>query len=271
VSAQTPTTPEGLVGVGQFSPFFEVVRHFTSFLKWRFSGLPQGSYRYDLESEGPEQKNSEIYIGSDTPIRTSVVGKRPAITVLRSQAQGSGLGLGDRAFIDLATGSKTRMDMYPLNIMINVLSTEPVEAESLAWFINQQISAFRDEICKASNGLILYTGGRPMFAPPSPAGTLIDSTEVDWTVVVLGYPTYIHGQAATLLPLNRPIIKGVDLTATTPSPAATVSPAVQLQGSSVLQPHQSSEDRTTAVSGLPQKTVDEASSSEPLTVKIQTR
>lgn len=274
MSAQTPTTPEGpILGTGQYSPFFQVVRHVVSFLKWRFSKLPQGSYRYDIESEGPEQKNSEIFIGADTPIRPETLGKRPAITVLRSQVAAAGLGLGDRAFIDLATGSKVRMDMYPTNIMINVLSTEQVEAEGLAWFVMEQISAFRDEICAASNGLILYMGGRPMVSPPSPAGSLIDSTEVEWTAVVLSYPCYLQ-HATTMMPLNKKIVGGIDVNATTSTPAAVVEPVIQLQGTAVLQPPQTTADRAAATdvgADLPQTTQDEAQSSEPLTVKIQTR
>lgn len=274
MSAQTPTTPEGqIVGVGQYSPFFDAVRHVISFLKWRFSKLPQGSYRYDIESEGPEQKNSEIYIGADTPLRTETVGKRPAITVLRSQVVGAGLGLGDLAFVDLATGSKVRMDMYPTNIMINVLSTEPVEAEGIAWFIMDQISAFRDEICAASKGLILYMGSRPMASPPSPAGSLVDTTEMEWTTVVLSYPCYLQ-RATTMMPLNKPIISGININATTNTPAAASEPVVQLQGTAVLQPSQTAADRAAATvvgADLPQTGQDEAQSSQPLTVKIQTR
>lgn len=274
MSATTPTTPEGpLVGRGVFAPSFEVIRHVISFLKWRFSKLPQGAYRYDADAEGPEQKNSEIYIGADTPYRPESMGKRPAITVLRSQLVGAGVGLGDLAFVDLATGAKVRMDMYPTNIMINVLSTEPVEAEGIAWFILREISAFRDEICKESKGLILYMGTRPMVSPPSPAGSLVDSPEMEWTAVVLSYPCYIQEQV-TMLPLNRPIVQGIDVNATTSPPAAPVEPAVQLQGTAVLQPPQTGSDRAAATGAgadLPQTGQDEAQYSEPLTVKIQTR
>lgn len=274
MSAQTPTIPEGpVLGDGQYSPFFQAVRHVISFLKWRFSKLPQGAYRYDLNAEGPEQKNSEIYIGADTPLRVETIGKRPAITVLRSQVMGAGLGLGDRAFIDLATGAKVRMDMYPTNIMINVLSTEQVEAEGIAWYVTDQISAFRDEICAASKGLILYMGSKPMLSPPSPAGSLVDTTEMEWTAVVLSYPCYLQ-HATTMMPLNKPIVAGIDINASTNAPASAVEPAVPLQGTAVLQPPQTDADRAAATvvgADLPQTGQDEAQSSEPLTVKIQTR
>jgi hypothetical protein len=266
------TIPEGpMVGAGQYAPTFELVRHIVSFLKWRFSKLPPGSYHYDLTDEGPEGK-SEIFIGADTPDPITV-GQRPAITVLRSQLQAAGLSLGDRAFIDLATGAMVRMDMYPTNLMINVLSTEPVEAEGIGWFVYEQISAFRDDIVKASKGNLLLIGPRVMISPPSPAGTLVESAENNWIVVVLAFPTYLQ-RAITSLPLNRPIIKEIDITAVVHPPPERVEPRDLFRGTAVLPPQQTDADRASATGSsadLPQTDQDEAQSSEPLTVEIQTR
>lgn len=273
MSASTPTTPES-VFTGNYSPLFQVQRHLLSFLKWRFSLLPQGSYRWAPESESsPEQKESEIFLSADTPIRPSVVGKRPAITVTRSQAAFSGIGLGDLAFVDLATGAKARMDMIPTHLMVNVLSRLPVEAENLAWFVATQIFSFREEIVKEEPSL-LYLGARPMLSPPSPAGSLVgDSTDFEWCVVVVSMPAFLH-HAMHVLPLNKPIIREIDVTAATPERTETVEAPVPLQGSAVMQPQQTSSDREGAVDGssqLPQEGSDVAQSSEPLTVTIQTR
>jgi hypothetical protein len=273
VSASTPTTPES-VFTGNYSPLFQVQRHVLSFLKWRFSLLPQGTYRWAAESESsPEQKESEIFLSADTPIRPSVVGKRPAITITRSQAAFSGVGIGDLAFVDLSTGAKARMDMIPTNIMINVLSRLPVEAENLAWFAATQIFAFREEIVKEEPSL-LYLGARPMIGPPSPAGSLVgDSTDFEWCVVVVSLPAFLHHGMHTL-PLNRPIVQSIEVTATTQEQPAVVEPLVPLQGTAVMQPEQSDADRQGAVDGsaqLPQEGSDVAQSTEPLTVKIQTR
>lgn len=271
MSAQTPTTPEGpLVGNGGYSPLFDVVRHIVDFLQWRFSELPEGSYRF-VPDDGTEEKSSEIFIGADTPIRPETLGKRPAITVLRSQVVGAGLSLGDLSFANLATGGKTRADMYPTNIMINCLSTEQIEAEGIAWFVMEQISAFRDQICQASKGLILYVGTRPMISAPSPAGSLVDSTEIDWTAVVLSYPCYLQ-HAISAMPLNRPILNGINVNGRTLTTTPIVEPVVPLQGTSVSQPEQTAADRSAAAGAdLPQNDQNEAQSIEPLTVTIQTR
>ena len=272
MSATSPTTPENpITGRDVFSPLFGAVRHVVSFLKWRFSLLPAGAYRFDPDSDdSPEQKNSEIYIGADTPIKASVVGKRPAITVLRATAAFQGIGLGDLAFHELSTGAKVRMDLIPTNLVINVLSQLPVEAEGIAWFVQQQISAFREEIIK-SERTILYLGNRPMFSPPTPAGAIVqDATDYDWCVVVVSFPMFLQ-YATTLLPLNKKILAGVDIHAVTTGPVTPADPAVPIQGTAVMQPPQTAAEQAAAVSPLPQEGPDEAQSSQPLAVTIQTR
>ncbi len=271
MSAQTPSIPEGPIGL---SPFYEVVRLMTSFLQWRFSKLPAGSYRFDPDSGGPEQKNTEIFIGADTPINTETVGRRPAITVLRSPVSAAGLSLNDMAFVDIATGGKTRMDMYPTNLMINVLSTEPVEAENIAFFVMEQISAFREEICKESKGLIMLIGPRPVMSAASPAGSLVESTSYEWVAITVSFPCYLQ-HATTNLPLNRPILSGFKIGGPVGGPQpAPVQPVVLLQGSAVMQPAQDEKSRsaaTSAIGDLPQTGVGEAQYSEPLTIEIKTR
>jgi len=278
VSATNPTTPEGLGGRDQtFPPTFQMSRHILSFLKWRFSSLPPGSYQWKPETEdSPDQTGSEIFIAADTPIRPEVVGQRPALTVLRSHAAFQGSGIGDMAHVDLATGATTKMDIIPTNLMVNVLSRLPVEAERLAWFCAEQIWSYREAIIKSEpNKIFLYLGQRPSISPPSPAGSLVgDATDFEWCVVVVAFPVYLQHHT-TLTPMNRPVVKSVNLTATvvseTDNPAP--EPVSLLQGTAVMQPEQQVSSRVAAVSGdpsLPQSGLDEAQSGVPLTLEIET-
>lgn len=268
MSALTPTIEESpILGKGIFSPLAEVQRHITSFLKWRFSLLPVGSYHYDIDAEGsPEQANQEIYIGLDTPVETSKVGSRPVITLSRSQAAFQGLGLGDLAFNQLHTGLKSRMDLIPTNILINVLSTIPMEAENLAWFIQSEIFSFREEIVKSKPEL-MYMGSKAMIGPPSPAGSLVDATtDYDWCVVVMSYPAYLQ-YATHKLPLNKKPVAGIDVTMTTEPRPVPVEPVIPLQGTAVAQPALNPGPSQP----LPQTPSDEAQSTEPLSAEIQVR
>lgn len=271
--ATTPTAPEAFLGGGAYPPTYAVVRHIVDFLRWRFSCLPPGAYQWrpegnDLNGDG----QSEIYIGSDTPINTTTIGQRPAITVLRSQAAFSGLGMNDLAFVDLRTGAKAKMDMLPTTLMINVLSAHDVEAERIAWFVQEQLSAFREVIIKTLPS-ILYLGQRISMGAPSPAGSLVNSSEYEWTVVVLAMPTFLQ-HATHTLPLNKPVLSGATITATTVGPPKTTPtlPVVPLQGTAVSQSLQTNRDRSAALAGssdLPQEGSNEAKSTSPLTVTFK--
>lgn len=283
MTANTPTAPESpYVGRDIYPPTFQLVRHFISFLKWRFSRLPAGAYQWKPETESsPDQAGSEVFISADTPINPQQVGQRPAITVLRAAASFQGAGIGDWAFTDFATGAKVRMDIIPTNVMINVLSKFPVEAERLAWFCAEQIWTFREEIVQEEPS-ILYTGSRPSISAPSPAGALVDSTDFEWTVVVVSFPAYLQ-HSTTKLPLNKKILRGVTVNATTTPGTPRVTPTTApLQGTAVGQPQLTPADRAAALqpsqgpagagsgSDLPQTGSDEAQSTEPLTVTIET-
>lgn len=190
------------------APITEAVRHMVSFFKWRFSKHPVGAYHYDLE-EGAESA-SEIFIGAETPIEVERVGKRPAITVLRSQAAFSGIGLGNLAYVDLATGAEVYMDLLPTTLTVACLSNTPVVSESLGWYCATQVRAFWKPIVRASNGLFLTTGQQISISPISPAGALVNDTTGDWTAVVLGIPVYLQ-HSVTRMPLNQITLEDFDL------------------------------------------------------------
>jgi hypothetical protein len=178
------------------------IRHIMDFLKWRFSLLPFGAFRWVPETEAEmEQAGSEIYIGADTPFRHTLLNGRPAVTVFRGPLAAQGLGIGDLAYHDLATGAQTRMDLYPTTLSINVLARNGIVAERLGEFIETQIFSLRNEITR-TEPCILNIGARAMLSPPGPAGKLIDTTAESWSAVSLSMPLYLQ-RAVTSAPLNR--------------------------------------------------------------------
>jgi hypothetical protein len=283
VSANSPTSPEASYLSGHlYPPTYQLVRHIVSFLKWRFSLLPSGGYQWKPETENtPDQAGSEVFISTDTPINPQQVGARPAITVQRSAASFQGAGIGDWAFTQLSTGMVAKMDIIPTNFMVNVLSRLPVEAERLAWFCAEQIWTMREEITR-SEPSILYTGGRPSLSPPTPAGAFVESTDYEWTVVVVSFPAYLQ-HTTTKLPLNKKILSGVTVTGSTPSYADKVASAqaaasvAPLQGTALNQPNNTRSNKAAALrssgSGggavLPQTGSSEAQSSEPLSLTVE--
>lgn len=229
-----PVIPESAVlGNGApLAPTFAIVHHITNFLQWRFSLLPQGTYRF-VQTDNASDERSDIHISADIPIRPDVVGQRPAITVFRSGAQLQGLSIGDLGHLNMATGAKTHMDLIPTNVMVAVCSREPVEAEGLAFHCLQEISAFRDSIIKALP-ILLYIGNRPSISAPSPAGALVESVDTDWTAVIVSFPAYLKFHH-TIEPLNVPIVSGVSAAMTLATADVPNVGTAPLQGTSVMQ------------------------------------
>lgn len=207
MSGSVPTTPEYELTSSSsehFPPPMRAIRHVIDFLKWRFSLLPAGAYHWAPETEDTQDQNgSEIFIGSETPIRVADVGARPAITVARSQLAFQGVGIGDLAFHDMRSGAKAYMDMLPTTLVINVLCRMGFVAERLAWHVTREIFTLREELIK-TEPCILYTGSKPMLSPPSPAGALVDTAAEDWSVVVVSMPLYLQ-MTTSKMPLNRTI------------------------------------------------------------------
>lgn len=282
MTAISPSTPESL-GPEIYAPTYRVVRHVISFLKWQFSELPPGAFQWKPETEDtPDQAGSEIFISADTPIQPSIVGQRPALTVMRSAAAFQGVGIGDLGYVDLRTGAQTRMDILPTNVMVAVLCRLPVVAESLAYFCAERIWTFREEIVR-TEPCILNIGQRPSISAPSGAGALVEnSSEFEWTAVVVALPTWLQ-VSTTKLPLNKKIISGFTVRASVPAasdrpPLVTPPGPSPLQGTAVWQPQVSPSNQAAAAaplggagSILPQTGSDEAQSSAPLTVTIETK
>lgn len=275
----TPQTPEGQPSDEGSSPMVRFQRVMVAFVRGLFAQCPPGAYRWDPETaENPLQEGSEIWIGTETPISPDIVAMRPAVSIGRGPAAFHGIGLGDQAYIDQATGAHVKMDMIPMTMNINVVSRMPMEAEELAWFIARHIWNLRNEILRG-NTFILYTGQRPALSPPSPAGTLVSGpeTEHNWSAVGISMPVYLqHMEVA--MPLNKPVLREVVMVATASGPKPKLRPRRALSGTAVFQPQPErvpAPPTSTALSGeapatLPQTGPDEAQSSEPLTVRFKT-
>lgn len=263
----------------RINPLTNVVRVYVRFLKGLFAQCGPGAYRWDPASElSPDQKGSEIFITSDTPVKVDeYVGKRPAIAVVRGPAAFQGIGIGDIAHTDWQTGGQSRQDIIPTTIFVNVLSRVPLEAENLCWFAGQHIWQLRELLIKGQSGM-LYTGSKPNYAPTSPAGSLVaPDTEHNWVVTTVSFPTYLH-HGMHSVPLHTGpgtgIVQGIDTVMTALNRASTPqSPEqpVPLQGTAVSQPKVSAPSFAPgSAPALPPDPEEEAQSTEPLTVTVKT-
>jgi hypothetical protein len=213
MTAVTPASQDYAIQqnlVSQYPPTLRALRTVIAFIQSRFALLPVGAYHWQPEDpDSMEGSRSEIYIAGDTPLPTQAVGDRPAITVLRSQLQFQGAGIGDVAYHDWRTGAKAYMDLLPTTFSINVLSRLAFVAERLAFFVQDQLFTLREEIVRADK-CIFALGQRNSMSAPSPAGALIDSTESDWIAVSIFMPVYLQ-HTTSFLPINVPTIEKINV------------------------------------------------------------
>ncbi len=206
----TPSSPEYALGQNDpaaYPPTLRAVRYLVSFLQWRFSLLPIGSYHWAPEdADQPDRSGSEIYISADTPLPARAFGERPAITVLRSQLVFQGIGIGDTMDHQLTSGAKSYMDLMPTTLCISVVSRLSYVAERLAWFCWEQVFTLREEIIRTEQS-ILSIGRAVTMTPPAPAGPLVESADTDWIAVALYLPTYLQ-HTMSFIPINRPVLSG---------------------------------------------------------------
>lgn len=262
------------------SPFVQIIRRTVEFIQGLHAQCPPGSYRWvPGENQNPDENESEIWIGADNPVSSDLIGKRPAITVLRGAGSFQGVGIGDRAFFDFRTGGMVKMDILPVTLMINVLSRVPLEAEQLAWFEAQHIWALRRELMKNQSG-IMFIGQRPSLSPPTPAGSLIaPDTEHNWSVVSVSFPAYLQ-HSTTTIPTGKKILNGFEISGETTGPVSRPDGVEAIQGTALSQPEPTVPPTPTdpsaatlsptgqQLSPLPQTGVDEGESSEPSRVQI---
>ncbi len=181
------------------------VYHILNFLKWRFSLLPVGAYHWVPGSDmKEEQPGSEIFLTTDTPVRSTVLNSRPGITVLRGGIVHQGMGIGNLMHADPRTGGRSYLDLMPVTVIANVLSRLPFVAERLAGFVDEQIFTFSEEIVKTEPAFV-YCGQRASISAPSPAGTLVDEVKPGWCVVSVAIPVFMQIRTSKM-PLNRPVL-----------------------------------------------------------------
>lgn len=249
-------------------PWAALVSHITDFLRWQFSMHPPGAYRFSA-TDGAVDERSELWIGSEFPIKPDTPGQRPAISVFRSAAQFNGLSIGDLGFVDIAGDKRMLTDLVPLNLMVGVLCRHQLEAEILAGAVVELIFGYRREII-ANMGNLLYIGNRPSISPPSPPGQLVEGSAFpDWTAVMIGFPAFVNFKL-TIEPLNKRFLSSIGVAMTTAVPTAPSQGVVPLQGSAIMQPPPTPPSTDHSGGGLPQTPSSEAeSTSEPLTVTIE--
>lgn len=204
MSAKTTTTDPALPGELSFrdSPLEAVRTLFVRFAQGLFLAAPVGAYHW---SPG---EDSEIIITDESPIKSDVVGLRPAITFTRGPVQFYSLGLDDMLNYNPRTGQKQKSVLVPGTMTVNCCSRVDLEAERLAFIFAEQLWANREILLKLG---FFEIGRQPVIGAPSPAGSIIQGDNADeWVVVAVTCPFQFY-RTTSVTPLGRQIVGEISL------------------------------------------------------------
>lgn len=187
----------------KYSPLEYVRVLYCSFVQGLFYASPPGAYHWE-----PDDNVSEIYIADESPVKTTSMGIRPAISFTRGPVQFYSLGFDDMLEFDMQTSSKTKSVLVPGMMTINCMSRVEIEAERLAFIVAEQLWANRELLMKKG---FFEVGRQPRISSPSPAGSLVQGDGGDELYVVSVQCPYQFSRTTKITPLGVPLLKGIDI------------------------------------------------------------
>ena len=184
------------------SPLTQVTRIYVAFVQGLFAACPLGAgYQWtrDLQTTG-------IVITDDSPAKTAVLNRRPAVTFIRSPVRTASLGVGDLDSWDERSGATTKSVLLPGVMHINALSRVKLESERLACVIWQQLWMNRSVLVGDRK---LFDIGRDfVISPTGYAGSLVAEAGDEWWATTVSSPFQIS-ETASHTPLNRHIAQEI--------------------------------------------------------------
>ena len=184
-------------------PLLMVRKTTLSFIQGLFEQAGVGCFRWleDLEE-------TEIVVTDETPIKLSVVGKRPAITVVRAPVAWGQTSLDEMRSTDFRTGAREHTDLLRGTLTINCCSRVDLESEYIAWIVANHLWLLRRIFLK---GTPIHEFGRGVqVGSPSPAGAIVSGdTEAEWICTPVTVPYFVQ-LVGRVTPLNQQVVRAIE-------------------------------------------------------------
>ena len=155
-------------------PLLMMRKQVLNFLQGLFEQQSVGSFQWHESLE-----ESEIVITDESPIKLEVVGKRPALSVVRGTIAWGQTSIDERQEENMLTGQRKHTDLIRGTLSINCCSRVDLESEYLGWIVANHMWILRRLIMK---GTPIHEFGRgQQVGSPSPAGAIVQGdTEGEW-------------------------------------------------------------------------------------------
>lgn len=186
------------------NPLQHVRLSYVSFIQGLFASRPHGNMRWM-----DDEKDTEIVITDESPVKPEKHHHRPTITLTRAPVSFSQLGFDDMVGFDSGTNRKTKSLLIPGTMVINCCSRVPLESENMAMFTARHVWLLRDLLMRHGG---FYDVGRGLqVGSPSPAGSIIMSDRNDeWFMTSITSPYFLY-ETGAVTPLNQTILREVQV------------------------------------------------------------
>jgi hypothetical protein len=183
-------------------PLLMIRKTTLSFLQGLFEQAEVGYFRWSEDLE-----DSEILITDETPLNLDVVGKRPAISVVRAPVAWGQTSLDELRSIDFKTGGREHTDLLRGTLAINCCARVDHESEYLSWIVANHLWLLRRIFLK---GTPIHEFGRGIqIGAPSPAGAIVaGDTEGEWINTSVSVPYFIQ-LTSRVTPLNQTVVRAI--------------------------------------------------------------
>jgi hypothetical protein len=148
-------------------PIVYCTRLYVQFLQGLFNQVPPGTFKWE-----PDLETTEIVIRAEAPLDMSVVGKRPAITVVTGPSQYLGLSIDNMLHYDPKTGKKTRSDILANSFSVYCLADSDIIASKLAHIVSH-FTRLKQRLLESPGGFYQIARPYPSTNYPSPPGGLV--------------------------------------------------------------------------------------------------
>ena len=163
-------------------PMIFALRLYVQFLQGLFNQTPVGTFHWE-----PDNETSEIVIRGEAPLDLSVVGKRPAITVVMGPVQYQGLGIDNMLSFDPTTGKRVRTDIMSSVFSVYCLAESDIIASRLAHIVSH-FTRLKQRLLESPGGFYSIARPAPSTNAPSPPGQLVMGDPMGLIMVQVSIP-----------------------------------------------------------------------------------
>ena len=148
-------------------PIIFAMRLYVQFLQGLFNQVPIGTFHWE-----PDLETTEIVIRGEAPLDLSVVGKRPAITVVVGPVQYQGLGMDNMLSFNPKDGKRVRTDLMSSIFSVYCLAESDIIASRLGHIVSH-FTRLKQRLLESPGGFYSIARPAPSTNAPSPPGQLV--------------------------------------------------------------------------------------------------